>query len=142
MRDPLAVSAGGRLLEALVDSYESYVRAAVAQRLGSEPTGLDEAIGEGRQWLQDVLERLLLLPYPLQDRGPLEVFQEAIRFPTLVLQAAGHPPVERDEPARNALPGDVYDLAPASSRDLGEEVWRAHLAWGAAKAAAMTGRIL
>ena len=127
-------------MEVLIDSYAAYVRAAVAERVGSEPAGLDEAIGEGRRWLHEVLERLLRLPYLQQDRGPLEVFQEAMRFPTLVLQAAGHQPVRRDDLARNALPGDLYDLAPASSRDLGEQVWRAHLAWGAAKAAAMTRR--
>ena len=134
------MNAGHHLLEVLVEAYESYARTAVADRTGCEPEGLDEAIGKGRRWLQDALDRLLRLPYPLQDRGPLEVFQEAMRFPTLVLQAKGHPPVRRDEPARNALPGDVYDLAPASSRDLGEEVWLAHLTWGAAKAAAMTRR--
>lgn len=116
------------------------MRAAVVQRAGREPAGLDEALGEGRRWLQDALKGLLGRPYPLQDRGPLELFQEAMRFPTAVLQAEGYPPVPRDELSRSALPGDLYDLAPASSRELGEEVWRAHLAWGAAKAAAMTGR--
>lgn len=127
-------------MEVLVNGYEAYARAVVAERIGSEPVGLDDAIREGREWLHEVLEHLLRLPFPLQDRGPLEVFQEAMRFPTLVLQEAGHPPVLRDDAARSALPGDVYDLAPASSRDLGEEVWRAHLVWGAAKAAAMTRR--
>lgn len=127
-------------MDVLVDAYGTYVRAAVVQRTGREPAGLSEALGEGRRWLRDALECLLGRPYPLQDRGPLELFQEAMRFPTVVLQAAGYPPVPRDDLTRNALPGDLYDLAPASSRDLGEEVWRAHLAWGATKAAAMTGR--
>ena len=45
----------------------------------------------------------------------------------------------RDEVTVNALPGDRYGLAPASSRELGDEVWEAHLRWGAAKAAALTG---
>lgn len=134
----MTVGVGGDLLEALVGSYEDYARAAVTARIGSEPAGLDEAVGDGRRWLQEVLERLLRLPYPQQERGPLEVFQEAMRFPTAVLRAQGHPPVRRDDLSRNALPGDIYDLAPASSRDLGEDVWSAHLAWGVAKAAAMT----
>ncbi len=43
--------------------------------------------------------------------------------------------------AASALPGDLYDLAPASSQSLGEEAWRAHLAWGAAKAAAVTSTV-
>ena len=127
-------------MDVLVDAYGAYVRAAVVQRIGRSPAGLDEALGEGRRWLHDALECLLGRPYPLQDRGPLELFQEAMRFPTVVLQAEGCPPVPRDDLTRSALPGDLYDLAPASSRDLGDEVWRAHLAWGATKAAAMTGR--
>lgn len=134
------MSAEGRLLEVLVEGYEGYVRAAVAGRIGHEPAGLDGAIGEGRRWLQNALEQLLRLPYRLQDRGPLELFQEAMRFPTMVLQAEDHPPVVRDDLSRNALPGDLYGLAPASSREVGEEVWLAHLAWGAEKAAAMTRR--
>jgi len=68
----------------------------------------------------------------------LELFQEALRFPTYALEQAGNQPVGRDEIATNALPGDRFGLAPASSRDLGEEAWMAHLSWGAAKAAAIT----
>ena len=67
----------------------------------------------------------------------MELFQEALRFPTAKLEQAGHRPVPRDELVANALPGDLFDLAPASSNDLGEATWRAHLAWGASKAAAM-----
>ena len=124
----------------LTAAYEPYVRAAVAKRADGEPAGLDKAIEEGRSWLTEALADLLGLPYPMQDRGPLELFQDAMRFPTVVLQQAGHPPVPRDVLAHNALPGDLYDLAPASSRELGAEVWQAHLAWGATKAAAMSPR--
>lgn len=83
------------------------------------------------------LTALLARPFSQQPRGPLEVVQEAMRFPTSSLQQAGVPPADRDEVAVNALPGDVYDLAPASSRDLGEEAWVAHLRWGARKAQAL-----
>lgn len=134
------LSAGGQLFDVLVDSYEGYVRTAVAARIGGEPAGLDQAIGAGRQWLENALGHLLRLPYPLQSRGPLEIFQEAMRFPTRILQEGGYPPAPRDDLSRMALPGDLYGLAPASSRELGEEVWRAHLAWGADKAAAMARR--
>ena len=48
--------------------------------------------------------------------------------------------IEAGTIAEAALPGDVYDLAPASTRDLGDEVWALHLAWGAAKAAAFKRR--
>jgi hypothetical protein len=60
-------------------------------------------------------------------------------FPTAYLLEQGCEPVTRDPVAVNALPGDVFDLAPASSAVLGEDVWRAHLQWGAEKAAYRCG---
>ncbi|MDE0137019.1 MAG: hypothetical protein OXM57_13395 [bacterium] len=126
------------LAAVLVTAYAPYVRDRVA-RLGLDvPPGMDGAIEEGRRWLETALPDLLGRPFASQDRGPLELFQEALRFPTAALEQAGHQPVPRDKLVANALPGDLYDLAPASSNDLGETAWRAHLAWGASKAAAMT----
>jgi len=132
------IPTAAELVSSLVAAYAPYVRGRVA-RLGLEvPAGLDDAIEEGRQWLETALPDLLGRPFARQDRGPLELFQEALRFPTAILEQAGHRPVPRDELVTNALPGDLFDLAPASSNDLGEATWKAHLAWGASKAAAMT----
>lgn len=125
-----------RLHAALVAVYPAHVRRRAGDRA---VPGLGEAIDQGTAWLEETLSRLLSLPFPEQRRGPLEVFQEAMRFPTDALRAAGEPPVARDPVTEAALPGDAYDLAPASPRDLGEDVWAVHLAWGAAKAAAITG---
>jgi hypothetical protein len=118
----------------LVDAYPSYVEGRVAAQQLEPPEALVEALEEGVSWLQSTLEDLLARPYAAQHRGPLEVFQEAMRFPTEVLSAAGVEPPRRDGGAEAALPGDLFDLAPASSRQIGEEVWLAHLAWGADKA--------
>ena len=126
------------LVASLVDAYEPYVRDRIARQRIEVPPGLDGAIAEGHLWLDTALQDLLGRPFASQDRGPLELFQEALRFPTAVLEQAGHQPVPRDDLVANALPGDLFDLAPASSNDLGEATWKAHLAWGAAKAAAMT----
>ncbi len=95
------------------------------------------AIDEGEQWLDAQLDRLLSEPFDVQRRGPLELFQEAMRFPTAALIDLGVEPAERDPMVERAIPGDVFDLAPASSSALGEKVWHAHLTWGAAKANAM-----
>lgn len=137
---------------AFASAYEPYVRSRVEERLagpvwsaGSEEplraellrTSLEEAIGRGRSWLAERLAELSETSFADQRRGPLELFQEAMRFPTEALAAAGVPAPERDPVTANALPGDLYDLAPATSRDLGEEAWGAHLAWGAAKAHAL-----
>lgn len=81
------------------------------------------------------LSELLVLPFAEQRRGPLEVLQEAMEGPNRALAAAGVVEPDRDQAAVAALPGDSYDLAPASSQALGDEAWSAHAAWGAAKAA-------
>jgi hypothetical protein len=126
------------LRDALLAAYAPHVAAGVAALGVPETPGLAEAIAEGERWLADALDDLLGRPFAEQRRTPLEVFQEAVRFPTEALDAAGVSPITRDEAAEAALPGDRYGLAPASSQELGEHAWQAHLAWGSAKAIAMT----
>jgi hypothetical protein len=128
MTDPIAE----RLHAAFLAAYRPYVESLLAERgMPSVP----EAVAAGERWLDETLGELLALPAREQPRSPLEVFQEALRFPTEALEESGVAPVGRDEAAEAALPGDLFDLAPASSQALGEEAWRAHLEWGAAKAA-------
>jgi hypothetical protein len=121
----------------LVDTFPTYLEARLRE-IGVDPTLVEESIEQGAAWLESELTDLLARPFGEQRRGPLEVFQEAMRFPTEALADRGVTRVERDEMIVRILPGDHYDLAPASSSALGEEVWTAHLAWGAAKAKAMT----
>ncbi len=128
-----------RLRIALLEVYRPYVLAKVKELAEDAPDDLDGAINAGHQWLESTLGDLLERPFDQQNRGPLELFQEALRFPTEVLLGDGHQPVTRDVMVARALPGDVFDLAPASTQQLGEEVWEAHLAWGYAKAQAMAG---
>ncbi len=133
----MASSPEGEILRsALVGVYSPYLAAVLKTRGTAVPEMLDAAVDEGAAWLDEALGALLDLPFRDQARGPLEVFQEAMRFPTGALLAAGVERPRRDEAAASALPGDHYDLAPASSQNLGEEVWAAHIAWGAAKARA------
>ena len=77
------------------------------------------SISEGEAWLDQALSELLDLLFAQQPRGPLEVFQEALGFLTPALTAAGVESVVRDEVTSNALPGDLYHLAPASSMEVG-----------------------
>ena len=125
------------IVSAFVDAYPPYVRDRLVAS-GWSGVDVSHATEEGKRWLEQELKNLIQLPFAEQRRGPLELFQEALRFPTQHLLEAGIEPVDRDETVRHALPGDVFDLAPASSRHLGEDAWRAHLAWGAAKAAQLT----
>ncbi len=129
----------------LYDEFTRVYRSTMEERLaaGGFPLSpdVDTAISEGEQWLESQLRMLLELPFAGQPRSPLEIFQEAARFPTAALREAGVAPVARDGVAVNALPGDVYGLAPASSQELTADAWRAHLSWGAAKAQAMAQRV-
>jgi hypothetical protein len=121
------------LTRALVGAYRPHVVERVEAMGVVWDPGCEAAAQAGQRWLGEKLAELLDMAFDRQRRGPLELFQEAMRFPTGALEDAGVTPPRRDPVAAAALPGDTYDLAPASSRDLGEEVWRCHLAWGAAK---------
>jgi hypothetical protein len=58
-----------------------------------------------------------------------------------VLQAAGVPPVVRDDFDERAWPDDVYGLVPRTLGDLGDaDLAPLHLAWGMAKAAVLRAR--
>ena len=122
------------LLEAFLVAYRPYVERRL-DAAGLPAVG--RAIDEGAAWLASTLTTLLEQPFREQRRSPLEVFQEALAFTTDALVELGVAPVARDDATVAALPGDLFGLAPASSQELGEEAWRAHLAWGAAKADAM-----
>lgn len=128
--------ASARLRHAFCDAVPGYVSGLLTDRHWEVP-GIDAAIDEAAAWLADGLDELLALPYREQRRSPLELFQEAMRPVGDALAAAGVTPPDRDEVTVGALPGDVYALAPASSQDLGEEAWEAHIAWGLSKAQAM-----
>lgn len=130
------IEVADELRRAFVTAYRPHVVAGV-KSLGVEwSPELDSAVSEGERWLDAALTALLSLPFVEQRRGPLEVFQEAMTFPTAVLEEADVAPAARDEAAATALPGDRYDLAPASSTVLGEGAWQVHMRWGAAKAQA------
>ena len=121
------------LLESFVAAYRPYVQGRLTEAGWPEP---GEALSAGEAWLRSELGALLSVPFAEQARSPLEILQEAMSFPTDALERMGVAPVDRDSAAEAALPGDRFDLAPASSQVLGEEAWRAHITWGAAKAMA------
>jgi len=120
------------LAAALCAAYRPYLAKVSATH------DIESEVAEGEAWLAAELEDLLSLPFVQQRRGPLELFQEALRFPTAGLAQLGVPAPKRSAAESTALPGDAYGLAPASSQDLGEEAWQAHIAWGAVKAGALT----
>jgi hypothetical protein len=86
------------------------------------------------------LRRLLALDVERQPTNPLSILRAAVRYPTAVLQRAGVPPVVRDEFRERAFPDDVYDLAPASWRDVDEALHEPGIIWGAWKAKTVLDR--
>lgn len=129
------------LKAALVEALVPYLARLAGERDWPLPDGWGDAVEEGRTWLSQALDELLAEPIGRQARSPLELFQEALRFPTAALASAAVPAAERDPVAVNALPGDLYAMAPASSQALGERAWKAHVAWGMEKARLVAGMV-
>ncbi len=130
--------AGQRLATLMVEAFRPYVERRLVEH--GYPPVPTERVEEAVTKLGEALNSLLSQPATQQRQGPLQLFQAALAGPNEALREAGVPVPTRDEGAIRALPGDLYDLAPASSAALGDEVWEAHLAWGAAKAQAMRSR--
>lgn len=130
--------AGERLALLMVEAFRPYLEQRLAEH-GYPP--VPEAVVEGAAGqFAEALSALVSQPAAQQRQSPLQLFQAALAAPNEALREAGVPAPSRDEAAIRALPGDIYDLAPASSAALGDAVWEAHLAWGAAKAHAMRSR--
>lgn len=91
--------------------------------------------------LNKSLHSLLATDPRRQPESPLEVVRSATRLITAELERIGAAHVPRDDHAMEIHPDDPYDLYPASSRDLGEEVWRLHVQWGVEKARFVAGMV-
>ncbi len=93
-----------------------------------------EAGQAAREAVVPPLRELLTTDVDEQRTNPLTLIRGAVVHPTAVLQAAGVPPVVRDDQAARLFPADVYDLTPAAFADLDPSVHEPGLVWGAAKA--------
>jgi hypothetical protein len=97
----------------------------------------DQARAEGEKARIEVtreVRELLDTDIDRQRTNPLSLLRKAVRFPAGVLQAAGVPPVVRAAFESQAFPDDIYDLSPASWRDIDESLHEPGLIWGAWKA--------
>ena len=106
---------------------------------------VDAARDAGRRAAEEVgaeVRALLAADIDEQWTTPLSLLRAAVRYPTRVLQDAGVPPVERDPIQERLLPGDIYDLSPASFADVDPALAEPGMVWGAAKALAHRRRHL
>jgi len=130
---------GEALHAAVVAALPGWVERCVSVRVaGTVPGPVAAAAREaGVRAAAEVGERLRVLletDVDAQRTNPLSILRGAVRHPTSVLEAAGVAPVERDRVALAMFPDDVYDLSPATWRDVDESLHEPGLVWGAWKA--------
>lgn len=75
-----------------------------------------------------------------QRVNPLQLLREATRHPTAVLADHEIPPAQRDARQQEALPLDVYDIAPATWGDIDPSLVEPGIRWSAAKAYVVLAR--
>ncbi len=129
---------GEVLTDAVVAALPAWVDRAVRRVSQAAGTAVDEeAVAEaGRRAAAEAgarLRALLGADIDAQRTTPLSVVRQAVRWPASVLEAAGVPPVERDDFERRSFPDDVYGLTPATRAELGDDCGEVAIAWGAAK---------
>ncbi len=132
--EPASIAA--QLHTAIIAAFPSYVRERL-QRLGVAQDGaLADALATATSRLDAELTEV---DGASLRESPLEIVRIATEPLTAVLRERGVPPVSRDERSAELHPDDVYDLYPATSRDLGEDVWRIHMQWGIERARLVAG---
>jgi len=135
---------GAALADAVEAALPAWVRRCVDATMiawrGTVPAEVESAAeAAGRRAQAEVggrVRELLAQDVDDQRSTPLAILRAAVAFPTEVLEAAGVPPLQRDEFRVQAFPGDLYDLTPASFADVDPSLPELATAWGAAKAMA------
>jgi hypothetical protein len=129
------------LAAALVGAFPGFVEGKLSALGVAAESDILYAAESGCIALGHALHELMSTSLALQERSPLELVRVATHPLSEALAAAGVPPPHRDEYAAVLHPEDVYDLYPASSRELGEEVWELHVQWGLDKARVVAGMV-
>jgi hypothetical protein len=133
---------GRALAEALRAALPGWVERSVVTRATEAGRPVDDELvavaadagaAAGRE-VGDQLAELLALDVDEQRTNPLSLLRDAVQYPTVVLRAAGVPPVERDRFAIERFPDDDYDLSPTAFGDVDPSLVDLGIAWGAAKA--------
>jgi hypothetical protein len=132
-------------VEAAIDGWvERSVARIMVAYTGAVPAAVAAAARDAGEQARSAvggeLRRLLALDVDKQPTNPLSILRGAVRYPTAVLRDAGVPEVRRDEFRERAFPDDVYDLSPASWRELDESLQEPGIIWGAWKAKTVLDR--
>lgn len=140
---PSIGAAAEALHRAAVDAVPGWVRRS-ARRIADAQgiawtadaaTQLDDAASRAQEFVHARLGALLATDIDCQTSTPLSIFRDAVRFPVEVLHALGaRPAQQRGDVARWAFPNDPFGITPANLLDIGPEVHRTGMIWGATKA--------
>ena len=112
----------------------SVTSVASAAGVSIDPADIEEAGLEAAEVIGEALRALVDLDVDDQHTTPLALVRTAVRWPTALLQAAGVPPVGRDEFDVRRFPDDPYGLTPATFADIEPDLAGLAVAWGAGKA--------
>ncbi|MDJ0923959.1 MAG: hypothetical protein QNJ77_05305 [Acidimicrobiia bacterium] len=130
-----ADSVGHQLRAALVAAFPGYLRRRLADIGIVDDDALSGIIVAATEQLSASLAQQVLAD------PPLELVRRATEPVTDALLDRNVVPVARDERSVEIHPDDVFDLYPATSRDLGEDAWRVHMEWGIEQARVRAGLV-
>jgi hypothetical protein len=129
------------LAAALVAAFPGYIADKIDELGATRDPQLEAVIAAATAELEASITELVSTAPPDQIQSPLELVRRATRPVGILLAELDVPEPVRDEQAVGIHPEDIYDLYPATSRDLGEDVWQVHLQWGIEKARLVAGLI-
>jgi hypothetical protein len=127
------------LATALVAAFPRYLERRLGELAVADTADLEAPLAACVELLGSLVDKHLRIPATRHQESPLELVRIATEPLTGALAVQGVPPARRDERDREIHPDDIYALYPATSRDLGEEVWRLHMRWGFEKARVVAG---
>lgn len=126
-----------RLSSSILAALPGYLEGRLGD-LGVDPADHRAALQAATERARSGLAELLALPFDRQHEAPLEIVRRAVAPISGALREAGVDPPGRPPEAGRVAPDDAYGLAPASAAELGERALESSLAWGAAKADALS----
>jgi len=128
------VEYGEFLREAVAAALGPWIAAQLRMRFNIDPDAMSASIDTV---VADADARLVELIHADVDTplsGPLERIRNSVEQLGPTLEAMGVAPPTRDPFDVSVRPNDHYGLGPIAFLDLGEDVQRAGITWGAAKA--------
>ena len=139
--DAMTDTASAALAAALKAAFPEYLRERLTELGVMGEPHLTRALESAVETLAAALDDFVTVPMDRQRRSPLELVRSATEPVSAALAEMGVARAARDAAAVAIHPEDLYGLYPASSRDLGEPVWRLHIEWGFDKARQVAGMI-